>query len=203
MSDIRGYAELPDTQVLSGSETGSLLMWEGNFIKTEVFRTGKKRCHAGDITVCVVDWVTELNARSLGLSRRTHTLTHTLTHSLTHSLTHAHTHGLAPLQFVALERLPTGGDDRKGKMYFVTAGADGYMRWWDYETIDDAEVEEGAHFETEPLVELLVGDGVKISSMLRGDDHWIALDANGAIWKVSQRATFFVCYGLKCIHGDM
>ena len=53
LSDIRGYAELPDTQVLSGSEGGNLLMWEGNFIKTEVFRKGKKKCHDGDITVCV------------------------------------------------------------------------------------------------------------------------------------------------------
>ena len=60
LSDIRGYAELPDTQVLSGSETGNLLMWEGNFIKTEVFRKGKKRCHEGDITVSD-SLVTELN----------------------------------------------------------------------------------------------------------------------------------------------
>ena len=88
---------------------------------------------------------------------------------------------------MALETLP-GDEDIKDKMYFVTAGADGYVRWWDYETIDEAEVEEGEHFETEPMSELLVGNGVKISGMLRGNDHWIALDANGAIWKVYLRA---------------
>ena len=138
------------------------------------------------------------------ISTQSHSHICSLVHSLTHfpnfphfyfSLTSftlltfisAHSQPTLTLpQFVALETLPTSpnDDDEQGKMYFVTAGADGYMRWWDYETMDEAEVEEGAHFEMEPLAELLVGDGVKISSMLRGDDHWIALDANGAIWKV-------------------
>ena len=123
---------------------------------------------------------------TLHSNSRTHIHNHAYFFSLSLSLSLSHT--ASPLQFVALERLPPKEDDDKpGKMYFVSAGADGYIRWWDYETIDDAEVEEGAHFETEPLAELMVGDGVKISSMLRGDDHWIVLDANGAIWKVCVR----------------
>jgi WD40 repeat protein len=38
LSDISGYTELPDGKVLSGSESGSLLMWDGNFIKFEISR---------------------------------------------------------------------------------------------------------------------------------------------------------------------
>jgi len=33
LSDISGYAELPDGKVLSGSEYGNLLLWEGALIK--------------------------------------------------------------------------------------------------------------------------------------------------------------------------
>lgn len=36
LSDIVGYVQLPDGKVLSGSESGILLLWEGNIVKCEV-----------------------------------------------------------------------------------------------------------------------------------------------------------------------
>ena len=33
LSDIEAFVELPDGKVVSGSETGHLLLWEGNFVK--------------------------------------------------------------------------------------------------------------------------------------------------------------------------
>lgn len=36
LSDIVGYVELPDGKVLSGSESGILLLWDGNIVKCEV-----------------------------------------------------------------------------------------------------------------------------------------------------------------------
>ena len=33
ISDIEGYVELPDGKVLSGSEWGNLLLWDGGLIK--------------------------------------------------------------------------------------------------------------------------------------------------------------------------
>ena len=38
LSDITAFAELPDGKVLSGSETGELMLWEGNFIKCLIAR---------------------------------------------------------------------------------------------------------------------------------------------------------------------
>jgi WD40 repeat protein len=38
LSDIVAYAELPDGKVLSGSETGELMLWEGNLIKCLIAR---------------------------------------------------------------------------------------------------------------------------------------------------------------------
>lgn len=36
LSDIVGYVELPDGKVLSGSESGILLLWDGNIVKCEI-----------------------------------------------------------------------------------------------------------------------------------------------------------------------
>ena len=38
ISDIEGYVELPDGKVLSGSEWGNLILWDGGLIKV----SGKK-----------------------------------------------------------------------------------------------------------------------------------------------------------------
>lgn len=51
ISDISGYAMFPDGKVLSGSESGSLLLWEDAFVKCEFIRQGGKRCHKGMIEV--------------------------------------------------------------------------------------------------------------------------------------------------------
>ena len=55
LSDIHGYVELPDGKVLSGSEWGNLLLWEGGFIKCELARKGRKPCHVGPIECCYLD----------------------------------------------------------------------------------------------------------------------------------------------------
>ncbi len=39
------YVELPDGKVLSGSEWGNMLLWDGGFIKVELAKKGKKFCH--------------------------------------------------------------------------------------------------------------------------------------------------------------
>ncbi|XP_019642802.1 PREDICTED: cilia- and flagella-associated protein 44-like isoform X3 [Branchiostoma belcheri] len=55
ISDIEGYVELPDGKVLSGTEWGSLLLWEGGLIKVEIVRKGKKPCHQGEVEQLVMD----------------------------------------------------------------------------------------------------------------------------------------------------
>jgi hypothetical protein len=45
ISDISAYVELPDGKVLSGTEWGNMLLWDGGFIKVEISRKGKKFCH--------------------------------------------------------------------------------------------------------------------------------------------------------------
>eukprot|EP00754_Rhynchopus_humris_P046274 Rhum_TRINITY_DN5785_c0_g1::Rhum_TRINITY_DN5785_c0_g1_i1::g.18312::m.18312 len=57
IQDIVGYTELPDGKVLSGSQTGELLMWEGNLLKVEI-RRASGPCHDGPI-----EYVTMLEER--------------------------------------------------------------------------------------------------------------------------------------------
>lgn len=45
ISDISAYVELPDGKVLSGTEWGNFLLWDGGFIKVELSKKGKKPCH--------------------------------------------------------------------------------------------------------------------------------------------------------------
>ncbi|EDV19473.1 uncharacterized protein TRIADDRAFT_33519 [Trichoplax adhaerens] len=72
----------------------------------------------------------------------------------------------------------------------ITIGNDGYIRVWDFETVDSAEVgEEGQIFEMEPMYELKVGQDVKLKSMVKSVDTnlasiWYGQDASGGIWKL-------------------
>ena len=56
ISDISAYVELPDGKVLSGTEWGNLLLWDGGFIKVEISKKGKKYCHnvSGGVSVCSI-----------------------------------------------------------------------------------------------------------------------------------------------------
>uniref|UniRef100_A0A8C9DMX2 Cilia- and flagella-associated protein 44 n=1 Tax=Prolemur simus TaxID=1328070 RepID=A0A8C9DMX2_PROSS len=54
-TDIEGYMELPDGKVLSGSEWGNMLLWEGSLIKVELCRAGNKSCHHGPINQIMLD----------------------------------------------------------------------------------------------------------------------------------------------------
>lgn len=68
--------------------------------------------------------------------------------------------------------------------YVRTAGADGYVRFWDFEVLNEAEPEEDSHtVYLEPTRTVRVGDGIHIKSIVN-DDHngrWIILDEKGAI----------------------
>nr|XP_026648671.1 cilia- and flagella-associated protein 44 isoform X4 [Zonotrichia albicollis] len=55
VSDIVGFVELPDGKVVSGTEWGNLLLWEGGLIKVELCQAGHKPCHEGPISQLIFD----------------------------------------------------------------------------------------------------------------------------------------------------
>lgn len=139
MSDIDCFCHMPDGKVISGAESGSLLVWEGQFIKCRIVRPGEAGCHDG------------------------------------------------PILHVSLDRTD---------MLVVTAGADGYIRWWPFVGIDGAESEdESMRCELTPLWELFVGDAVAARCVERGgvrgdpaSDHLLITDKMGALWQVPMPA---------------
>jgi WD40 repeat protein len=133
LSDISAFDILPDGKVLSGSESGHLLLWEGNFIKCRFVLAGEggdKGCHDGEVTV-----------------------------------------------------LRRDGDA------FMTAGLDGWIRWWSLVVIDGAEVDtdHSMDFEISPIREMHAGMGVAIQCLERGgergssSDYFLITDANGSL----------------------
>lgn len=55
LSDVAAFIELPDGKVFSGTESGALLLWEGNFIKCRFVRPNSEMCHGGDVTFVTYD----------------------------------------------------------------------------------------------------------------------------------------------------
>ncbi len=51
LSDVAAFAELPDGKVLSSSETGELLLWDGGLVKAVLGRKGGAPCHEGPVEV--------------------------------------------------------------------------------------------------------------------------------------------------------
>ena len=73
----------------------------------------------------------------------------------------------------------------------ITVGSDGFIRVWDFESIDTADAtDESATFEMEPMNELKVGNDVNLRSIIKCTDAeneitvWYAQDAHGGIWKL-------------------
>lgn len=72
---------------------------------------------------------------------------------------------------------------------FITAGTDGFIKWWSLQQIDNAEADEIAEVEIQPLREICVkaedGTMAHIMTMVKGKDFWLIQDARGHLWKVS------------------
>lgn len=67
----------------------------------------------------------------------------------------------------------------------VSGGMDGRICYWDYEVLRSTDISNSAVLEMEPVNELVVGNGVEIRGMIRGEGgHWLVQDARGGLWRV-------------------
>lgn len=117
---------------MSGSEAGTLILWEGNLVKAHLVLDAPKKTplHNGMIEVVFLE------------------------------------------------------DE-----HFITAGGDGYIKWWKFADIDNAEADETVEVAIQPVKEKLIKDPVTntpayIVTMIKGNDHWLIQDSKGKLWKM-------------------
>jgi len=134
LSDVTGFRELPDGKVVSGTEYGTMILWEGRNIKAHLVQ--------GDDDP------------------------------------------LTPLHDGFLEIIILEKDE------FITAGEDGYIKFWNFHEIDTAEFnDEKMEVIIKPTREIRVchddGTPSHINQMIREGDRWILGDAKGKIWEIN------------------
>ena len=103
ISDITAYYEFPDGKVLSGTEYGKLLLWEGNLIKCVIGIDENTPCHKGAIEVVF-----------------------------------------------------------KEDNFIVSAGEDGMLKFWEFDTIDNAESDDFYNFFLSPTKEIYIDHDEKV-----------------------------------------
>jgi len=60
LSDISAFVEMPDGKVLSSTEVGDLLMWDGGLIKAVIKRSHDQPCHNGQVDVLLLSLKTKV-----------------------------------------------------------------------------------------------------------------------------------------------
>jgi hypothetical protein len=72
----------------------------------------------------------------------------------------------------------------------MTAGGDGYIKWWGFKELDDAEADDIVEVAITPIREKLIFDKnnnnepAYIVSMIKGNDHYLIVDRKGKLWKL-------------------
>lgn len=83
--------------------------------------------------------------------------------------------------------------------YFISAGADGYIKWWRMSEIDAAEAEEGLDFPIAPVKEVLIsenGEGKNpayIQNMVLADGKWYIQDRKGRLYVMEKNENTYKC----------
>ena len=136
LSDISSFVEFPDGKVLCGTEHGTLLLWEGIFVKANLSEPEGKKCHTG-----------------------------------------------------LVEHMSWEDIDDINKMKVMTAGHDGYIKWWKYLDIENVVLDDNSNGFIEPLRTVLLTNPennrpIKIISLVKRDDFWLVQDGNGYLVKV-------------------
>lgn len=135
LSDVSSFYELPDGKVISGTEYGTLVVWEGQFVKSHLMLDDvtKKPLHDGMIEVILQE---EEN--------------------------------------------------------FITAGTDGWIKWWRVSEVDAAEADEGVDFPIRPVKEIQISENklgknpAHIMNMISAGKKWFIQDGKGRIYSLSK-----------------
>lgn len=187
LSDIHAFAELPDGKVMTGSEGGMLLMWDGALIKTQIGRPDDQS-GPGSGAGTTGAGANEEGSPSSPTDRQ---------EQLQRPAIGAHD---GPIHVVTLDR---------SLGVFVTGGDDGFIKFWDYRSMERAdylpdgvsvpsvtpvgETFLGARARARSLVKLrdepsVPGEGESAESLVSSRDvAWLVSDGSGVLWRLTTR----------------
>lgn len=139
LSDISSFVEFPDGKVLSGTEHGTFLLWEGIFIKANLSQGENGKCHEG-----------------------------------------------------LVEHMSWELSEDVNEMKIMTAGHDGYVKWWKYLDIENVVLDDFSNGVIQPLktVRLINPKNqkpIKIMNLVKYNNIWLIQDGNGYLIKVSPK----------------
>ncbi|ESL05946.1 hypothetical protein TRSC58_06388 [Trypanosoma rangeli SC58] len=158
ITNVSGFVVLSDGKVLSGSECGLILLWEGDLVRC---------CFAREVIKDEVDGAVALAVQS---------------------------HDYNPCHNGVINVVELLEDGR----VVLTAGDDGYMRYWRVSELETAEGD-GAPplYAPECLCEVLVDPQAHIRAvtLCRDTNEWVVLDSTGALWRVPYIASKDVLAG--------
>ncbi|AAZ12420.1 hypothetical protein, conserved [Trypanosoma brucei brucei TREU927] len=148
ISNVSGFVVLSDGKVISGSESGLIILWEGDLIRC---------CFARE-----VDREDDDGTAATFMAR-------------SYDYTPCHEGAINVVELM------------EGGRVLMTAGDDGYFRFWRVSELEVAEGE-GAPplYVPECLGEILVHAGAFIRSVTycKDVDEWVVLDSAGVLWRV-------------------
>jgi hypothetical protein len=141
-------------------ETGSLLLWEGNFIKLEIAHLDGSLPHQGAVRVVLLDRSTKqlVTAGDDGCVERWC--------RCPHRYRHRRRRRRRRLLLHVLHVLPSN---------LCLGACCSFIRWWSFDAVDGAELEEDQpKFPLEPVTEVFLGDGVAVRGLAKSVDgsYW-------------------------------
>ena len=130
LSDVSSFIELTNGMVLSGTEYGTLLLWDGNMVKAHIKLLDGKPLHNGMIEQVMID-----------------------------------------------------------DKYVITAGKDGFIKWFDLTKISSAEPDETLIFNIAESAKISITHPdtsipAHIVSIIRNPDFWLLSDGRGKLWSL-------------------
>ena len=185
LSDISAFVEFPDGKVISGTEYGTFLLWEGIFIKAHLMIEEKNICHEG--TIEYMQWdnlpgkfipnfnekYTEEATAKIRLENRNNEEDYFENQEINNRINELISKIVVP----------------EKAMCVLTGGHDGYLRWWIQTDIENANTDDNSIGYIKPMVEKYLenpetNQPVKIMNLVKEEEFWVVQDANGYLLKL-------------------
>jgi len=185
LSDISAFVEFPDGKVLSGTEYGTFLLWEGIFIKAHLMIEEKNNCHEGLIEY--MSWDT-LNTKFIDNFKEKYTEEATIKIRQENRNTDDYFESQQINE--RINELISKIEIPEKILCILTGGYDGYLKWWIYTDIENANIDDNSVALIKPAVEKLLYNPitnlpVKITNLVKQGDFLVVQDGNGYMLKLN------------------